>query len=292
MGKTGEKPLSIACFGMPGSYTYEAMMAYFKGWSIQPFFASQFEDVVQAVATRQARYGVLPIENSSTGGITDVYDLIHRYDCCVTGEKYVKIEHCLLTLPGADIDDIQEVYSHPQGLNQCRNYLKQHSGWQLHPYFSTSQSAEIVKKMGNPHIAAIANTLAAEMYGLQVRVEHINDNTMNYTRFFIIAAEREDSDDMDKITLVLTTKHKPGALYHVLGYFFYNGMNMTHLESRPIKGRPFEYFFHIDVMGNINNPATAIVLHNLAEHCNYFKILGNYVSDQGGNIDEIRRHRG
>ena len=88
--------------------------------------------------------------------------------------------------------------------------------------------------------------------------------------------------EADKITLVLTTQHRPGALYHVLGYFFYNGMNMTHLESRPLKGRPFEYFFHIDVMGNLSDPATARVLHNLAEHCNYFKILGNYVSDRGG----------
>lgn len=146
--------------------------------------------------------------------------------------------------------------------------------------------------MGDPHIAAIANKTAAYMYGLDVLVEHINDNTMNYTRFFIIAADMEQSPEADKITLVLTTQHRPGALYHVLGYFFYNGMNMTHLESRPLKGRPFEYFFHIDVMGNLRNPATARVLRNLAEHCNYFKILGNYVSDQGGNVDEIRRHRG
>ena len=156
----------------------------------------------------------------------------------------------LLTLPGAKLEDIREVYSHPQGLNQCRSYLKHHSEWQLHPYFSTSQSAEEVQKMGDPHIAAIANKTAADMYGLDVLVEHINDNTMNYTRFFIIAADMEQSPEADKITLVLTTQHRPGALYHVLGYFFYNGMNMTHLESRPLKGRPFEYFFHIDVMGN------------------------------------------
>ena len=195
-------------------------------------------------------------------------------------------------MPGAKLEDIREVYSHPQGLNQCRSYLKHHSEWQLHPYFSTSQSAEEVQKMGDPHIAAIANKTAADMYGLDVLVEHINDNTMNYTRFFIIAADMEQSPEADKITLVLTTQHRPGALYHVLGYFFYNGMNMTHLESRPLKGRPFEYFFHIDVMGNLRNPATARVLRNLAEHCNYFKILGNYVSDQGGTVDEIRRHRG
>lgn len=284
--------LRVACFGQPGSYTYEAMQDYFTGQDIEPVYGSHFEDIVQAVATHQTHYGVLPIENSSTGGITDVYDLIHRYDCHVVGEKYVKVEHCLLTLPGAEMKDIQEVYSHPQGLDQCRSYLKQHPDWQLHPYFSTSQSAKIVSEKKDPHLAAIANQTAAKMYGLQVLVKHINDNTTNYTRFFVIAAEKEKIAKADKITLVLTTKHEPGALYHVLGYFFYNGMNMTHLESRPIKGRPFEYFFHIDVMGSLADPVTNHVLHNLADHCHYFKILGNYRSDQGGNYDEIRSHWG
>lgn len=278
------KLMPIACFGVAGSYTYEAMMAYFKDQDIEPHYASQFEDVVQAVARREVRYGVLPIENSSTGGITDVYDLIHRYDCYVAGEKYVRIEHNLLGLPQAEISDIHEVYSHPQGIAQCREYLKGHTDWLLHPYFSTSQSAEMVHKSGDVHIGAIANATSAELYGLKILARHINDNTTNYTRFFIISAEMEESPDMDKITLVLTTKHKPGALYHVLGHFFYNAMNMTHLESRPIKGRPFEYFFHIDVMGNMRNPATSIVIHNLAEHCNYFKILGNYPSDKEGDI--------
>lgn len=119
---TKTMPMVIACFGLPGSYTYEAMMAYFDGKDIEPRYASQFEDVVQAVARRQVCYGVLPIENSSTGGITDVYDLIHRYDCHIAGEKYVRIEHNLLGLPGASLADIQEVYSHPQGIAQCREF--------------------------------------------------------------------------------------------------------------------------------------------------------------------------
>lgn len=282
MEEVGEQGLRIACFGRPGSYTDEAMNLYFQERDAAADYYPHFEDVVQAVAARKARYGVVPIENSSTGGITDVYDFIHRYDCCIVGEKYVKIDHCLLGCQGADVDDIREVYSHIQGFHQCRNYLKLHENWQLHPYFSTSESAEKVRDMKNLHIGAIANKTAAGLYGLDVLAESINDNTQNYTRFFIITADREEVADADKITLVLTTQHRPGALYHVLGYFFYNGMNMTHLESRPLKGRPFEYFFHIDVMGNLSDPATARVLHNLAGHCNYFKILGNYVSDRGG----------
>lgn len=183
MDEPGENKLSIACFGRPGSYTDEAMGLYFEGRDFTATYFPHFEDVIQAVASRKIRYGVLPIENSSTGGITDVYDFIHRYDCCIVGEKYVKIDHCLLGLPGAEIDNIRDVYSHIQGLNQCRDYLKHYPKWQLHPYFSTSESAEKVRDMKNPHIGAIANKTAAELYKLDVLAESINDNTQNYTRF-------------------------------------------------------------------------------------------------------------
>ena len=281
----------VACFGTHGSYSDEAMHAAFAGKAIEGQYYSQFEDVVQAVASGQRKYGVLPIENSSTGGITEVYDLIHRYDCVIVGEQYVRIEHNLLVLPGTKEEDITEVFSHPQGLAQCREFLKHHSNWKLHPYFSTSQSAQHVGKSQNPHWAAIANTRAGELYGLDVIVSHINDNTTNFTRFCVIAAETEERPGTDKLTIVITVNHEPGALYHVLGHFFYAGMNMTHLESRPIKGKPFEYFFHIDVMGSLHDPAVAQMLTMLKKHCKYFKVLGNYPADKGGFTDEIRSNR-
>lgn len=274
--------IQAACFGNPGSYSDEAMHAAFAGKQIEPLYFSQFEDVVQAVASGKKQYGVLPIENSSTGGITEVYDLIHRYDCAVVGEKYVRIEHNLLVVPGTKEEDIQEVFSHPQGLAQCREYLKHHEQWKLHPYFSTSQSAQHVRDAQNPHWAAIANTQAGKLYDLEVLVPHINDNTTNFTRFFIISRDMEDRPSCNKITMVLTVHHEPGALYHVLGHFFYAGMNMTHLESRPIKGRPFEYFFHIDVMGSLHDPAVAQMLRMLGKNCKSFKILGNYPADTEG----------
>ncbi len=281
----------VGCFGAPGSYSDEAMQGYFAGASIYPSYYDQFEDVVQAVASRHVKYGVLPIENSSTGGITEVYDLVHRYDCRIVGEKYVRIEHNLLVLPGTALDDVQEVYSHHQGLAQCRGFLKQHSAWKLHPYFSTSQSAAKVQTAQNHGLAAIGNAVSANLYGLDILVRHINDNTTNFTRFFIISADSEEQERMDKLTLVLTVSHEPGALYHVLGHFFYSEMNMTHLESRPIKGKPFEYFFHIDVMGSLHDPHVARTLKALQKHCRYFKILGNYPADQGGIVDEIRTDR-
>ena len=221
---------------------------------------------------------MLPIENSSTGGITEVYDLIRGCGCAIVGEELVKIEHHLLGLPGAEMEDIDTVYSHPQGFAQCRPFFNEHRDWKLKPYFSTSQSAERVSKAGKKNQAAVASRMAAKLYGLSVLKENIFFNENNYTRFFIIAPKMEISDKADKITLAISVRHEPGALYHVLGYFFYGGMNMTHLESRPLEGKPFEYFFHIDVMGSLKDPSNTRTLEGLSSMCSYFKILGNYES--------------
>ena len=272
------RTLKVGCSGAKGSYTYEAMEQQFGSKEREESYFPLFEDVVKAVKDGTIDYGVLPIEKSSTGGITEVYDLIQKYDCAVVGEQLVKIEHNLLGIPGATLDDIDTVYSHPQGFRQCRPFFNEHRDWTLEPYFSTSRSAERVAEDGRKNQAAVASRTAARLYGLSVLAENIYFNQSNYTRFFIIAPKMEITEDADKITLVISVKHEPGALYHVLGYFFYGGMNMTHLESRPMEGHPFEYFFHIDVKGRIHDPSNAQTLHGLASRCTYFKILGNYPS--------------
>lgn len=272
----GNKKLRVACYGARGAYTYEAMEKQFGNREKEVIFRPLFEDVVKAVREGQADYGVVPMENSSTGGITEVYDLIQHYDCAIVGERMVKIEHVLLGIPGATLDDIDTVYSHPQGFAQCREFFMEKRNWKQQPYFSTAQSAEKVAREGKKNQAAVASRTAGRLYGLQVLKDTIAFNSTNYTRFFIIGPAMEIADDADKITLVLSVRHEPGALYHVLGYFFYGGMNMTHLESRPIKGKPFEYFFHIDVMGKLRNPANAQTLRGIESMSTYFKILGNY----------------
>lgn len=274
----GNKKLRVACYGARGAYTYEAMEKQFGNREKEVIFCPLFEDVVKAVREGQADYGVVPMENSSTGGITEVYDLIQHYDCTIVGEQMVKIEHVLLGVPGATLDDIDTVYSHPQGFAQCREFFMEKRNWKQQPYFSTAQSAEKVAREGKKNQAAVASRTAGRLYGLQVLKDTIAFNSSNYTRFFIIGPSMEIADDADKITLVLSVRHEPGALYHVLGYFFYGGMNMTHLESRPIKGKPFEYFFHIDVMGKLRNPANAQTLRGIESMSTYFKILGNYPS--------------
>ena len=274
----GNKKLRVACYGARGAYTYEAMEKQFGNREKEVIFCPLFEDVVKAVREGQADYGVVPMENSSTGGITEVYDLIQHYDCAIVGEQMVKIEHVLLGVPGATLDDIDTVYSHPQGFAQCREFFMEKRNWKQQPYFSTAQSAEKVAREGKKNQAAVASRTAGRLYGLQVLKDTIAFNSSNYTRFFIIGPAMEIADDADKITLVLSVRHEPGALYHVLGYFFYGGMKKTHLESRPIKGKPFEYFFHIDVMGKLRNPANAQTLRGIESMSTYFKILGNYPS--------------
>lgn len=274
----GNKKLRVACYGARGAYTYEAMEKQFGNREKEVIFCPLFEDVVKAVREGQADYGVVPMENSSTGGITEVYDLIQHYDCAIVGEQMVKIEHVLLGVPGATLDDIDTVYSHPQGFAQCREFFMEKRNWKQQPYFSTAQSAEKVAREGKKNQAAVASRTAGRLYGLQVLKDTIAFNSSNYTRFFIIGPAMEIADDADKITLVLSVRHEPGALHHVLGYFFYGGMNMTHLESRPIKGKPFEYFFHIDVTGRLKDPANAQTLKGIESMSTYFKILGNYPS--------------
>lgn len=281
---TTHSSIPVMCFGVPASYSDQAMQSYFAEKPIIPSYCDHFEDVMKAVSSGKARYGVVPIENSSTGGITEVYDLIQKYNCAVVGEKCIKIEHHLLGLPGASLSQIRTVYSHPQGFAQCRDFFNAHPDWKKVPYFSTSKSAEKVKLDGRPDQAAVASRLAGERYGLSVLAEAIYSNHTNFTRFFVIAAEPEEDPRADKITLVIAVRHEPGALYHVLGYFFYGGMNMTHIESRPMEGRPFEYFFHIDVMGNLKDASNAHTIQGLSTMCTYFRVLGNYVSDKEGRL--------
>ena len=272
------KKLRVGCYGAKGSYTYEAMERQFGEREREEHYYPLFEDVLKAVSEGVIDYGVVPIENSSTGGITEVYDLIMKYDCAVVGEQLIKIEHNLLGVPGATIEDIDTVYSHPQGFAQCRPFFNEHRDWTLKPYFSTSRSAEKVAEDGKKNQAAVAGRAAAKLYGLSILKEKIFFNDSNCTRFFVIGPHMEITEKSDKITLVIAVRHEPGALYHVLGYFFYGGMNMTHLESRPMAGRPFEYFFHIDVTGRLMDPSNQHTLKGLESMCTYFKILGNYPS--------------
>jgi len=266
--------------GVPGAYSHLALHKYFAGANIEEHNYTLFEDVAQAVKEGEVTYGLLPIENSSTGGITEVYDLVRRYDCHIVGEICVKIEHNLLAYPGTSLDKVTEVYSHPQGFAQCRPFFKQYPKMMQIPYFNTAKGAELVSIKKTDYMAAVAGRQAAELYGLEILASNINANTYNYTRFFVIASEMQEIPNADKITLVVSLKHEPGSLYHMLGSFYHNGLNMLNIESRPIEGKPWEYFFHIDVSGNLHDANVKKAIAEVENSSTYCKVLGNYVGDK------------
>ena len=277
----GEQTIPVGYQGVPGAYSHLALRQYFAGRPVEARNYMLFEDVINAVMKGEIRYGVLPIENSSTGGITEVYDLVRRYGAFIVGEKIVKVEHCLLAWPGAKLEDIREVYSHPQGFSQCRTFFKEHPAMRQFNYFNTAKAADLVAEKKTGYMAAVAGAQAAEQYGLAILARGINTNQSNYTRFIVISRERELVPEADKITLIVSLKHQPGSLYRVLSHFARYQINMTNIESRPIPGRPWEYYFHMDITGHLTDQAVQNALADLPEDTTDCKILGNYRADHG-----------
>lgn len=276
-----QETIPVGYQGVPGAYSHLALQQYFAGQPVKAHNFMLFEDVVAAVMDGTVRYGVLPIENSSTGGITEVYDLVRRYGAFIVGEKIVKVEHCLLGIPGATLDDITEVYSHPQGFSQCRAFFKEHPAMEQFNYYNTAKAAEMVANKKDIHKAAVAGAQAADQYGLAILARGINTNQSNYTRFIIISRQQELAPEADKITLIVSLKHQPGSLYRVLSHFARYQINMTNIESRPIPGRPWEYYFHMDITGHLTDEAVQKALADLPEDTTECKILGNYRADHG-----------
>lgn len=271
-----DRTFEVACFGPAGSFTHQALEEYFRGRKFTRHHFNTFEEVINSVADGSMDYAVLPIENSSTGGITEVYDLLRQYDCHIVGEQCVKIEQNLLGCEGASLASIKTVYSHPQGFKQSKEFFRDYPQMKQVPYFSTSKSAEEVAAKQDITLGAVAGKVAAELYNLKIIAPAINSNNNNYTRFIIIAQQPEIIPEADKITLIVAVKHETGSLYKMLASFYHTGLNMMNLESRPMVGKSWEYFFYIDVTGNLGDPLVADVLDEVKAKSTYVKILGNY----------------
>jgi len=268
--------------GVPGAYSEIASRRFF-GTETQMYGVSQFEDVFIALREGEADYGVLPIENSSTGGIRQVYDLLTHYNCWLVGETKVTVEHCLLGTPEAELADVADVYSHEQGLFQCEPYLAQHPQWQKHACANTAASAQFVAQSGDRTKAAIASERAAEIYGLKILDRDIHYNTDNATRFVVVSPRPELREGRNKIETVITLPHRAGSLHDLLTIFAVHGLNLLRLESRPIPGKSWEYMFFLEFSGDLLDPEIPIVLEELAQNAADVRILGNFAAD-GGNI--------
>lgn len=264
--------------GVEGAYGHQATLGYF-GDQVDCYHVATFEDVMKEVQNGHADYGVLPVENTSTGIITDVYDLMHLYDNYIVGEYVVKVEHALLGLRGADIRQIRTVYSHPQGLMQCSRFLDTKPEWEQVSLQNTAVSARKVLLEQDVTQTAIASPAAAAYYQLSVLEDHISDNENNSTRFIIIRNRKEYVKGADGISISfeLTNAHETGSLYHILGFIIFNSLNMTKIESRPIQGEKWRYRFFIDFDGNLGEAHVRDALKGIEQETINFKILGNYI---------------
>lgn len=261
--------------GVEGAYSFEAMKTFFDG-SIETEHVRTWKEAMQKISGDEADYAVLPIENSTAGSVSDIYDLLLDYDNYIVGEQIIPIDHMLMALPGATMDSIKTVYSHPQALAQCRDFLNGHPGWEQIQVLNTAMAAEKVAREGRTDQAAIASRSAAECYGLQILQDSGLSKEQNSTRFVIISHNRAFVKDAQKISICFGLPHACGTLYNMLSHIVFNGLNMTKIESRPIPERPFEYRFFIDFEGNLADPAVRNALRGIEAEAGELKLLGNY----------------
>lgn len=274
------KNAKIVFQGTEGAYTQLALKQHF-GENADSYHVDTWRDAMEEIKNGHADYAVLPIENSSAGSVSENYDLIVEYDNYIVGEQIVRIDHALLGLPEADIADITDIYSHPQALMQCSRYLETHREWEKHSLKNTAMAAQKIREDGKVNKAAIASVLTADIYGLKVLDEAIQNNRNNYTRFLIVSNKKIFESKADKISISFEIPHESGSLYHKLSHFIYNGINMNRIESRPVQGKAWEYCFFVDIDGNLNDAAVQNALRGLSEETIRLKILGNYVSAEG-----------
>ena len=273
--KLDYKNARIVFQGTEGAYSQLALKEYF-GNHTDSWHVDTWRDAMEAIKNGEADYAVLPIENSSAGIVSENYDLMVEYDNCIVGEQIIRIDHALLALKDAKMEDITDIYSHPQALMQCSRYLDAHREWEKHSCKNTAMASQKVKEDGKIHKAAIASKLNAKIYGLQVLEEAIQDNKDNYTRFIIVTGQKIFEKNAKKISICFEIPHESGSLYHKLSHFIYNGLNMNKIETRPVLGKAWEYRFFVDFDGNLNDAAVQNALRGLKEETIRLKILGNY----------------
>lgn len=277
-----QTPTRVLYQGQPGAYAEEAAATFF-GEDCGRTNLPLWEDIFLALQRGEADYGVLPIENSSTGSINQVYDLLAHYGAYITGEVTLKISHCLLAPPGVALEDVEAVYSHEQGLHQCAPYLKAHPGWDQRTATNTAAAAKFVSEAGKPW-AAISSERCAKLYGLNVLARHIAVADDNFTRFVVVSPRLELGPGRDKVSALFTLPHKAGTLHQIMAVFAASGLNLMKLESRPIPGNRWEYLFFVDFSGNLLDEDMDLVLRELTSNAVQFRILGNYKSAGEGAI--------
>jgi prephenate dehydratase len=262
----------LAYQGEPGAYSEAAALQY-GGPQAETLPCKSFEDVFDAVSRKKATHGVVPLENSIGGTIHRNYDLLLDHDLTISGEVELDVVHCLQALPGTKVSDVKTVYSHPQALAQCERYLKD-LGANVEAVYDTAGGAKLVAEKKLANAAALASRRAAEVFGLEVLQEAVQDFEFNITRFAIIGGA--PPPDANKTTIVFALPSTPGALFKALSVFALRDINLTKLESRPMRGRPWEYLFYVEVDAPRSDLGCARALTHLAEFARWTRVLGTY----------------
>ena len=266
--------MKVAFQGERGAYSESAVYQFF-GESAEVKPCREFRDVFETVTNKHADFGVVPIENSLEGSVNQTYDLFLKYNLKVCGEVIVKVEHCLIANPNTSLEAVKAVYSHPQALAQCRNFLER-LGRELIPTYDTAGSVKMLKEKGLKDAAAVASERAAEIYSMKILARDIADNKENYTRFFVLSDADAKATGKDKTSIIFSAAHKPGSLYNALGEFAERNINLMKIESRPTKQKPWEYNFYLDFEGHRTEPRCAEALKALEKYAVFVKILGSY----------------
>lgn len=263
----------VAFQGERGAFSEDALITFFGDAELFP--SRYLGDVFEAVLEDRVDFGVVPVENSQAGSINDTYDLLLSYPLNIFGEINLRISHCLMALGGENLEGIKTVYSHPQALAQCEEFLRKLKA-EIVPTYDTAGSAKRIKEGGLGGCAAVASRRAAQIYGLRILAENIETNVNNYTKFFIISKRKAEPAMKSKTSLVFGTNNAPGALYDCLGVFATKNINLTKLESRPSRNKPWEYIFYVDFEGHIDDVICRKALAELGQKTNFVKILGSY----------------
>ncbi len=264
----------VAFQGEAGAYSEEAAFNYFSS-SVLVKPCENLDDVFKVVENDEAQNGIIPIENSLEGNVGQSYDLLLDSELNVSGETELRVVHCLIAHPGIGLESIKRVYSHPQALGQCRVYLK-HLNCELIPTYDTAGSVKMIKEKEIKDGAAIASARAAEIYGMQILAREIEDNPDNYTRFFILSKQASPPSGKDKTSIVFSVKHKPGALFEFLKILTAGNLNMTKIESRPTRQKPWDYNMYLDFEGHRNDEGIRKTLEALENNALFMKVLGSY----------------
>jgi prephenate dehydratase len=264
----------VAFQGEHGAYSEQAARQHFGAAAVtRP--CRTFLEIIETLQSGHAHYGMLPVENSLAGTVAPAYDLLVDYDLHVQAEVILRVEHCLMAPPGVALADVRRVRSHYQALMQCERTLRR-MGLEPVEYYDTAGAARDLAADPQPATAAIASALAAETYRLEILAPHLEDEDFNYTRFFVLGSSYPARQDPSKTSIILTTRHVPGALYEALGELARRGINMTKIESRPRRNRPWHYLFYVDFEGHEEDEEIQQALLGILKHASFLKVLGSY----------------